>query len=635
MKIKWLIFIFFSTFLCAEYFYDNTIVPWNVRREMERVLHKTPQNAPQKLATLLEQTTDIFVKNRIAATKAISELGIVNDKVINALIIRLENNPSEGVKKWTALAFGNLGIKTPRTTEHLKKLAKDPSHHVRHAAAMALAELQEQEVILGLMKSHDPTDREVAARSFVYMGRKAQKFLTHIAKLSRDENVHVQREAMWALNNISQYTNICDKIKTTIEKAQSVQRKEREAAFEKLFLLGSGAIPVILELASHQNKQVRQKAIDIIAQVQQKQQKIIWEEQQRLQDYIKSQLGNYKLTTTFVGEKQLKTGNAYKYKLVIENQGPDVAHDVLVRINLPNNLYFRGRTSTETRWEIGSLAAKTPRTYSFTVVPVLPGKQKISISTNSATNNKKHYTHPIVVSKAPQQNRKDFAMEIIGERSMQMHDTATYRIAVKNLRSETKKNLQLHIILPFHCREGKKRNGSYTEYEILELQAEQIYQKTIHLTGNFPGEGALKVVLIDEKYVQQQTKAVEVIGQTLYKEVLAAQNPMGIDIKFAINKTKYVVNENFRCSVSLHNKTDKTIENFDLNVTFPKNINPNNRGAGPRIFLWPDISLAPNSTKNVYVDCEMLEEGEAAFKVFLEKNNKEVFHFFKKIMIEK
>lgn len=620
-----------SSFLYAEHFYNNSeIAPWHIRREIDRLLHDKTQDA-QQVTSLLDKTTDAQVKNRIAATRAIAQLGIVNDRIIEALITRLENNPSEGVKKWTALAFGNLGIRTPRAVEHLVKLATDSSSHVRHAVAMAIAELQEENLILTLLHSKNPVEREVVARSFVYMGRKAQKFLTHVENLSADTNVHVQREALWALNNITQYNNIRKKISVTIEQAQSTEKQLRDSAFSKLSNLGAQGIAIIIELASHSDTQVREKALRVLAKVRKTQEKAIGKEQQRLQQYIKSQLGDSQITAALSGETNIEIDKPQKYILTVENNGPDVAHDVAVNVHLPTSFSFHGKMGAIVlRWEIGSLAAKTPRTYSFTVIPLLAGKQQLTMSIKDATDREKQYVHSITVIESQQQRQRIFAIEIVGEEEVK--DATAYQINVKNLHKMPQKNLLLQIFLPFNCY-SKEQGRGVVNYEISHLDTEQVYQQNINLIGDFPGEGVLQAMIIGEDYVQKHNKIIKVNTEGLRTLLTTQQNPLGVDVQFATDRAQFVVGKKFRCCVSLYNKTSKLIENFDLNVVFPKNINPNNRGCGPRVFSWPDITLPPNSTRNVYVTCEAVEAGETQLKIYTEKNNQKLFEFSEKITI--
>lgn len=251
--------------------HTQEIASWKRRRDLQRVLRNTTPQMVAQIPQLLEQLKNADTRQRAEIVRTLGEIGQQPQKVIPALVNALKDEAAI-VRRYAAFALGDMGPQATSAIPQLVEALGDKEWRPKRAAAMALAEIGAIEEILAATTSSDPQIRRMATRSLVDLGEDAMPYIDIIAKLAKDQNPDVVREAMWSLEILVLHNRIVTtKLAPLVRNANSKNPKVRLKAAKLLSQEGTDAIPILLKLHKDANSQVSQAAINALRFIQEKQ----------------------------------------------------------------------------------------------------------------------------------------------------------------------------------------------------------------------------------------------------------------------------------------------------------------------------------------------------------------------------
>ncbi len=148
-------------------------------------------------------------ERRIKACELLGELGIADDRVINALLETLKDEATN-VRKAAVVALGKIARKNRIEKELLRQIfprINSKSWRERAGICLTLGELGivNDEVINALLKRSKDKEWEVREGSALALGKLGianKKVIKVLIKLSRDDKPDVKEAAIWALGEL-------------------------------------------------------------------------------------------------------------------------------------------------------------------------------------------------------------------------------------------------------------------------------------------------------------------------------------------------------------------------------------------------------------------------------------------------
>ncbi|WP_372370175.1 HEAT repeat domain-containing protein [Candidatus Uabimicrobium sp. HlEnr_7] len=635
MKIKTtIIFLLLSVWIMAENFSDeDDLARWSVRRGMKRSLYSLPENAQEKISNLLQDIKNEKISTRIDALKSLAKVGRGNQKIALAIVNLLKNEQFTEVSIWAALAFGDIGLKQPNVLSALRKLANDKNIRVRRAVSMALAEISADNLVISFATDKNPTLREIAARSFVNMGKSAKKHLAVIESLSKDKNIGVRREARWALNIIANSDNFYQKEKDLILAAQKNDQKIRKKAFASLVKFGSDSIPFFIELTKSHDKNVSLEAKEALENIQKQQQLAIFAEKRKIQEYIQSD-SSY-LIGELIGNFEIPVGQKSSYSFTIRNTGNKTAYGIRTLMMLPSNFEYNNRAgSTAISWSLSSLEPSKDHTYKFEGMALSAGKDKFLVRITQKELPQINLRYPYIVTKGELKPKSNLPLNISMDfpKELKVNEKNMYIVNLESVNGTSLENITLRIVLPFNTKYGDDKYPSVFKYRINELR-EKITRQ-FELTHLCSGSGSFDVVATDDEGRQKTASfALKIDKKGLpYHRVTAKQNNYQVDMQSAMSAVVVEEGNGFICRTSIHNESDK-VKSVTTKIYTSSNINCPERGGERRTFEWTN-TIRPGLKSNYFIPLNGLSVGKGKVTVKGLVDGEEIFVADHQITVE-
>lgn len=180
---------------------------------------------------------------------------------------------SRGVRKWSALGLGRMGLRAEAAIPALINLLADDdcalepalcaySARPEHAGSTALVNIGRDTIpaLIQALSSKKPVVRSRAAEALYYFGPEAETATEHLILLLRDQDANVRHEAVYALSSISP-----DDSRLVSEMVRLLDDSSPEVREAVLWCLEELAPPEILKstvdrLAKDLNENVRESA---------------------------------------------------------------------------------------------------------------------------------------------------------------------------------------------------------------------------------------------------------------------------------------------------------------------------------------------------------------------------------------